>query len=470
MASILLYRSVKTMACRLSMAENPLSGLLIAYLILLSLGRPCSAADVEAVKLRQTVTLGIEEPLSWTLKDLPESLHADATLGLLRSTLPSQAKWFIRPKKECGGCLKREPFELPREICSSCFPRVTTTRQAAARSMTCLPIVRKMMGSTWQGPRIAFDIAYSQHGFIPLIPQAVSVFTLLEPSPFPTNTVGKKGASKTLPLVSDRRMMMGIIGVKSALIHPLKDPGFLGMSVTRMTETRRGTWILGAHAADWSKQPLETEQYLLRSTDKGASWQLLPGSRPNGWFDPNYRRMDEGRPIWLQDDEVFFMARTPSGRIWSARSMDDGQTWSSPEPTKLIHPDAPPMVFFLTDRKTLIAFHHNRHAGTQYTGLSGTMDGMKDRSEIWVSRSRDGGRHWDSPRFLFANACEPNPEKNGWFNHQVSYLDAVIDRGTIHLFCPHLWNRALHLTLREADLNHLPTKDELRSMHSKSDR
>ena len=74
------------------------------------------------------------------------------------------------------------------------------------------------------------------------------------------------------------------------------------------------------------------------------------------------------------------------------------------------------------------------------------------------------------PRFLFANACESNPDKNGWFNHQVSYLDAVIDRGTIHLFCPHLWNRALHLTLREADLNHLPTKDELRSMHSKSDR
>ncbi|MEL0059696.1 MAG: hypothetical protein VW711_06050, partial [Verrucomicrobiales bacterium] len=76
MASIPRYRSVKTMACRLSMAENPWPGLLITYLMLLSLGRPCSAANVEAVKLRQTVTLGIEEPLSWTLKDLPESLHA----------------------------------------------------------------------------------------------------------------------------------------------------------------------------------------------------------------------------------------------------------------------------------------------------------------------------------------------------------------------------------------------------------
>ena len=469
MASILLYRSVKTMACRLSMAENPLSGLLIAYLILLSLGRPCSAADVEAVKLRQTVTLGIEEPLSWTLKDLSESLHADATLGLLKhSALSGQV--VHQAKEGVRGLFETRAVRTPKGDLLLMFPEGNHYAAGSGKVNDMLAYRSKDDGITWQGPRIAFDIAYSQHGFIPLIPSGSQRIYAFGTQPIPDQYSREKGRFENTPIGFRSSDEDGYHWSEVTLIHPLKDPGFLGMSVTRMTETRRGTWILGAHAADWSKQPLETEQYLLRSTDNGASWQLLPGSRPNGWFDPNYRRMDEGRPIWLQDDEVFFMARTPSGRIWSARSMDDGQTWSSPEPTKLIHPDAPPMVFFLTDRKTLIAFHHNRHAGTQYTGLSGTMDGMKDRSEIWVSRSRDGGRHWDSPRFLFANACESNADKNGWFNHQVSYLDAVIDRGTIHLFCPHLWNRALHLTLREADLNHLPTKDELRSMHSKSDR
>jgi hypothetical protein len=223
-------------------------------------------------------------------------------------------------------------------------------------------------------------------------------------------------------------------------------------------------WIIGSHAADWSKKPLITRQYILRSEDKGKTWILLPGKRPAGWFAPKYSRMDEGRPIYLGNREVFFMARTPTGRIWISRSVDDGKTWLDPEASVLVHPDAPPMVFHLSDRKTLIAFHHNRHINTQYIGLTGKMDGMKDRSEIWVALSRDGGRTWSTPRFLFANAMKPNPAKNGWFNHNVSYLDAVIDDGQIHVFCPHLWNRAVYLTIQEKELAELPTLKQLTAL------
>jgi hypothetical protein len=92
------------------------------------------------------------------------------------------------------------------------------------------------------------------------------------------------------------------------------------------------------------------------------------------------------------------------------------------------------------------------------------MDGMRDRGEIWISLSKNGGRNWSTPQFLLANAAAPNPDKSGWFNHNVSYLDAVIDDEVIHLFCPHLWNRALHLTIRERDLGLLPTEDQLRQL------
>ena len=119
------------------------------------------------------------------------------------------------------------------------------------------------------------------------------------------------------------------------------------------------------------------------------------------------------------------------------------------------------MVFHLSDGKTLISLHHNRHIKSQYDGLHGKMDGMKDRSEIWTSLSKDGGRSWSEPQFLFANATIRNPEKNGWFNHNVSYLDAVIDNGTIHIFCPHLWNRAVHMTIEESELADLPTVGQL---------
>ena len=143
--------------------------------------------------------------------------------------------------------------------------------------------------------------------------------------------------------------------------------------------------------------------------------------------------------------------------------MDDGKTWTDPKPSQLVHPDAPPMVFHLSDGKKLISFHHNRHIKTQYIGLTGKMDGMRDRAEIWVSLSGDGGRSWSEPQFLFTNAAQSNPEKNGWFNHNSSYMDAVIDDGTIHLFLPPLGTRALYMPLDEKALATLPTIQKLAS-------
>ena len=151
MASILLYRSVKTMACRLSMAENPWSGLLIAYLILLSLGRPCSAADVEAVKLRQTVTLGIEEPLSWTLKDLPESLHADATLGLLKhSALSGQV--VHQAKEGVRGLFETRAVRTPKGDLLLMFPEGNHYAAGSGKVNDMLAYRSKDDGITWQGP------------------------------------------------------------------------------------------------------------------------------------------------------------------------------------------------------------------------------------------------------------------------------------------------------------------------------
>ena len=141
--------------------------------------------------------------------------------------------------------------------------------------------------------------------------------------------------------------------------------------------------------------------------------------------------------------------------------MDDGKTWADPGPSQLVHPDAPPMVFHLSDGKTLISFHHNRHINTQYVGLRGGSDGMLDRAEIWISLSGDGGRSWSEPQFLFTNATRPIPTKIAWFNNNSSYLDAVIDNGTIHMFFPHLWNRALYMRMEEKDLARLPNVKKL---------
>jgi len=168
--------------------------------------------------------------------------------------------------------------------------------------------------------------------------------------------------------------------------------------------------------------------------------------------------MDEGRPINIGRGEVFALFRTPTGFLWSARSTDDGMTWTGPSPTPLVHPDAPPMLFVLSDGKTLAAFHHNR--ASRYDTLSARAEMQKDRAELWVALSRDGGRTWSQPRFVLANALAPTTG-NAWLDYQCSYIDAFCDGGRLHIFMPHRWKRALYLTLSEDALDKLPTKAEL---------
>jgi hypothetical protein len=257
---------------------------------------------------------------------------------------------------------------------------------------------------------------------------------------------------------------------KVEMIKPINDPDFRGMSCMRMTETTAGTWLVGSHEADWTKRPLQTRQYILRSEDKGKTWKVGPNPRPDGWYVPKFGRMDEGRPIALGGAGVLMMMRTPEGHLWAARSEDDGKSWSDPSPTPLIHPDAPPMLFHLSDGKTLAAFHHNRHGDTVYTTLdSNKGEMMKDRQEIWVSLSTDEGRTWSEPRFVYANAMT-RKLKNAWWTYNCSYMDMFVDDGVLNLFFPHRWSRLMHLQLKEEDLIKLPTIEQLKVMLSSGSR
>ncbi|MEO6003713.1 MAG: sialidase family protein [Opitutus sp.] len=315
-------------------------------------------------------------------------------------------------------------------------------------------------GKTWSTPKEAFNIDYNQHGFIPLIPRGTKRLYAFGTQPVWDQFSVEHGKGENAPIGFRSSDDDGHTWSKVSLIRPENFPEYRGMSVMRMTETDRGTWLLGTHDADWSQQPLQTHLYLLRSTDHGKTWQLLPGKPPHGWQAPGFGRMDEGRPLALGGGNVLLLTRTPEGHLWSSRSQDDGQTWTDPAPTPLVHPDAPPMLFTLSDQKTLIAFHHNR-AHTKSSSLSGDNKVMMaDRSEIWFSTSTDGGVHWTEPRFVLVNVLGETLS-NPWRNYNCSYLDAFATDGTVHVFLPHRWQRVLYLTLRESDLTKFPTSAEL---------
>jgi len=236
-------------------------------------------------------------------------------------------------------------------------------------------------------------------------------------------------------------------------IRPANDPDFQGMWCINMTETDKGTWLLAPHAADWDKKPLHTQLYILRSVDKGKTWELLPGKRPGGWQWKPANRMDEGRPLALGNGKVVLFARTQEGHIWQLRSEDDGKTWSAPRPTELVHPDAPPMIQKLSDGKTLIALHHNRHGGGGFN--------REDRSELWVSLSKDDGLTWSEPRFLAATSTTLTRPLFGTEQYVLTYSDTLADKGQLHIFIPHLWRQVLHVRMSEKDLMKLPTSREL---------
>ena len=317
----------------------------------------------------------------------------------------------------------------------------------------------KDKGQTWQGPTVAFDIDYNQHGLIPLIsrhhPRRIYAFGT---QPIWGLYTRQRGLHENAPIGYRYSDDDGHHWSEVRLIRPENDPDFRGMSVMRMCETDAGTWLLGTHEGDWSYKPLQTRQYILRSEDQGQTWELLPGPRHGGWCVLQYGRMDEGRPISLGNGQVYLMFRTPEGHLWHTWSQDDGETWADPSPSPLVHPDAPPMLFLLSDGSTLAAFHHNRSSVTfdTYRGLGSNPEAFMDRSEIWVSFSQDGGHTWSAPRFVFANALAPALE-NPFRNYQCSYMDAFVDGGLLNLFVPHRWQRALHLQIRERDLQSLPT-------------
>ncbi len=312
-------------------------------------------------------------------------------------------------------------------------------------------------GRTWSKQGVLFPVSYSVHGFVPLIPRGSRRIYCFGTEPMPSLREGRENAPIAFRYSDDD----GFTWSGPQIIRPNNDPDYKGMSVMQMAETTSGAWLIGTHDAKWEPGgeklgtwkhlkmgKLATRQYLLRSEDQGRTWTLLPGARPDGWFLPDYNRMEESLPIAFGGGRVALFNRTAEGHLWIMRSSDNGRTWNAPKATPLVHPDAPAMVFMLSDRKTLAAFHHNAYdPGNPH--FNGAM-----RNQLWCSLSSDEGETWSEPRFVMASAHADR-------SVQVSYIDMIVDGGQIHLFVPYGWRQTLHVQFAEADLSKMPTKADL---------
>lgn len=316
-------------------------------------------------------------------------------------------------------------------------------------------------GKTWSEPALPWEVPYAQHGFIPLIPRDGKRIYCFGTEPKVEEREGRENATIAFRYSDDD----GKTWSEPNFIRPINDPTYKGMSVMRMCETDDGTWLLGTHTGEWEPNAeatmeewrrnktgkLHTRLYVLRSTDKGKTWTLLPGKRPDGWVAPDYSRMEEGRVINLGKGKELLLARTPEGHLWKLLSNDDGLTWSDPKPTPLIQPDAPPMLFHLSDGKTLIALHHNKYDPSQPH-----FNSRWGRNELWFATSKDEGETWSEPRFIVADVFAGD-------RRAISYADLVVNGDTLNLFISPNWENALHLQFKESDLKKFPTAKELKA-------
>ena len=341
------------------------------------------------------------------------------------------------------------------------FPVGGHYNNSPKKSNTMMALRSSDKGKTWSNPYIAFkNIAYCQHGFIPLVPKGSKrIYSFGTQALYGLFTFDR-GLFENAPIGYFYSDDDGYTWEGPVIINPKNDPGFTGMSVMRMCETNKGTWLLGSHEGYADPPPMISNQYILRSEDQGKTWEVLPGRRRGGWNVMPFHRMDEGRPIQV-GDRILLMQRSPEGHLWALWSDDDGKTWTEPKPTPLVHPDAPPMITLLSDKKTLVCLHHNRHHDLDYTGLRPEKhEIMGDRSEIWAAFSDDCGKTWSEPGFLYCNAAI-HDRGNTFCNNACSYNDLWTDDGILNIFFPHRWQQAVHLQIKEKDLNNLPTKKDL---------
>ena len=164
-----------------------------------------------------------------------------------------------------------------------------------------------------------------------------------------------------------------------------------------LTLSANGTWILNWNSADYAT--FDYEIYFARSTDGGASWStsapLNTTAASESAMDHFAKLATDGSGNWVAVWEINGSPTGPDGDVYTARSADDGLTWTPPALLS-----AHGATDSQTDNQAMIA---TDGAGLWNVIWSSSEDISGDSgtdADIWRAQSSDNGATWTAPTLL----------------------------------------------------------------------
>ncbi len=166
--------------------------------------------------------------------------------------------------------------------------------------------------------------------------------------------------------------------------------------------------------------PICNMEHVWTPKDHGMSWCYFSDDEGKTWHKskgrvdlPKRGAMEPG-VIEKKNGDVWMILRTQLGKIYACTSTDGCNTFTKPEPTPVVAPEAPATASQMPQTGDwLLVFNHNYEKGAGHCG---------NRTPLTTAISKDEGKTWKHYRNL-----EPDPKKT------YAYASIRYDERNAHL-------------------------------------
>ena len=145
------------------------------------------------------LSIGVKTPLKVSLAKPPLGFVADAELGLLRHHI-LKGQVLHSAKQGLRGLFETRGVRTPKGNLLMMFPEGNHYAAGSGKVNDMIAYRSSDNGKTWKGPTITFDIDYSQHGLIPLIPRGSKRIYAFGTQPIPNEYSREKGRHENTPI------------------------------------------------------------------------------------------------------------------------------------------------------------------------------------------------------------------------------------------------------------------------------